>query len=301
MSNTQLRSSIACDRPEPAPSLPSGAGRHLVWALALLLGLLCAQPAMAQFSATEGLSSSGAPQLTAEMQPYIWLPATQAHIGLDRPPGTDVAVNLPRPTIADIAGSLDGAFSCACLVRYGNWSGEVNINYVALHTSEFIAPILPGGTGGTLNDHLSAFYISPGIGYRVLPTSPTSNLSLDVRAGFTYSDVSVSAAFAKDRFGGVSHGYTFVQPWIGERMDYYPSPKWRLENSFALTGLGVDRGAIGWNGRVGVSYLVSSWFDVSAGYYGSQTFRNSTAGPNGENNNLNLLQYGPYMAVGFRF
>ena len=274
---------------------------RLAWALAVLFGLLCAQPAMAQFSAREGLSSDGSPRFSTELQPFIWLPHTDAHIGLGNRPGNDLTVNLPRPTIADVVGSLDGAFSCACLVRYGNWSAEVNIEYVALSSSEFVGPILPGGTGGTLNEHLSLFYISPGIGYRVLPTSTTSKLSLDVRAGFSYSEVSVSAAFARDRFGGVSHSTNFLQPWIGERIDYYPSPKWRLENSFAITGLGVDGGAVGWNGRVGVSYLISSGFDVSAGYLGSQTFRNKTAGPNGENNNLNLLQYGPYMAVGFRF
>jgi hypothetical protein len=295
MSNTEHRRSIA--RPDSgAPR--RGAVTHLLPALALLLGLLCARPAMAQFSATEGVSSSGAPQFTAELQPFVWLPATSASIGLDRPPGTDLTVNLPRPTIADVAASLDGAFSCACLVRYGNWSGEVSIEYVAVHTSEFIAPILPGGTGATLNNHLSVFFISPGVGYRV---ASSSDLSLDLRAGFSYSSVSVSAAFAKDRFGGVSHDSDFIQPWIGERLDYFPSPKWRLETTFALNGLGVAGGEVGWNARVGVSYLVSKWFDVSAGYYASQTFRDETAGPNGANNNLNLLQYGPYMAVGLRF
>jgi hypothetical protein len=300
MSNTKLRSASAttdlAGRPHLVPA--ASRARHVLWALSFLLGLLCAQPAMAQFSATEGVSSSGAPQLTAELQPFVWLPATNASIGLDRPPGTDLVVNLPRPTISDVVGSLDGAFSCACLVRYGNWVGEVNIEYVAVHSSEFIAPILPGGTGATLNSHLSVFYISPGIGYRV---ASTSDLSLDARVGFSYTTVSVSAAFAKDRLGGISHSSDFIQPWIGERLDYFPSPKWRLENTFALTGLGVAGGEVGWNARVGVSYLVSKWFDVSAGYLASQTFRDETAGPNGANNNVNLMQYGPYVAAGFRF
>jgi hypothetical protein len=298
MSNTQPRFSLARVRTRAASVPRSG---HLVWVMALLFGLLGAHPAMAQFSATEGLSSSGAPQLTAELQPFVWLPATSASIGLNRPPGTDLVVNLPRPTIADVAGSLDGAFSCACLVRYGNWSGEVTVEYVGLHTSEFVAPILPGGTGATLNNHLRVFYIQPGIGYRVLPNSSLSDVSLDLRAGFSYSDVSVSASFAKDRFGGVTRTSDFIQPWIGERLDYYPTPKWRLENTFALTGLGVSGGAVGWNARAGVSYLVAKWFDVSAGYFASQTYKNQTDGPNGEVRNLNLMQYGPYMAVGFRF
>jgi hypothetical protein len=294
MLNIRLGAAIAC-HPHRGP-----AGRTL-WSLALLLGLLCAQPAMAQFSATEGLSSSGAPQWTTELQPFIWLPATDAHIGLGIPPGTDVIVKLPRPTIANLVAHLDGAFDCNCLVRYGNWSGEVTIAYVALSTSEFIAPILPGGKGAVLNNHLSVFYISPGIGYRILPTNSTSNLSMDLRAGFSYNTIDVSAAFAQDRFGGFSRSRDFVQPWIGERMDYYPTPKWRLENTFAINGLGVDGGAIGWTGRVSAAYLVSKWFDVSLGYQGAQTIRNQTSARSGANNNLNLLQYGPYMAVGFRF
>jgi hypothetical protein len=294
MLNIRLGASIA-RHPHRGPASP------WLWALALLLGFLCAQPAMAQFSASEGTASNGAPQWTTELQPYVWLPATYAHIGLGNAPGLDPIIKLPRPTIAKVVASLDGAFDCNCLVRYGHWSGEVNIAYVALHSSEFIAPILPGGKGAVLNNHLSVFFISPGIGYRILPTNSTSKLSMDLRAGFTYNTIDVSAAFQQDRFGGFSRSRDFVQPWIGERMDYYPSPKWRLENTFAINGLGVDGGAIGWTGRVSGSYLVSKWFDVSLGYQGSQTIRNQTAARNGANNNLNLLNYGPYMAVGFRF
>jgi hypothetical protein len=39
------------------------------------------------------------------------------------------------------------------------------------------------------------------------------------------------------------------------------SPDWRITTAVALTGLGVD-GAVGWNGRLMVSYLIIRWFDV---------------------------------------
>ena len=123
---------------------------------------------------------------------------------------------------------------------------------------------------------------------------------MDVRAGFSYDDVNANANFQGSRLAlSGSHSTNFVQPWVGERMNYIISPKWRIDHAFALTGLGVD-GVVGYNGNVGLSYLVSSGFDLSAGYAVDQINRNNT-GRTGLNNSVSLFEYGPYVAAGFRF
>jgi hypothetical protein len=50
-----------------------------------------------------------------------------------------------------------------------------------------------------------------------------------------------------------------------------------------------------------VSYLVTKWFDVSLGYAAVQTSRHEDLGPRGENRSVDVLAYGPVVAMGFRF
>lgn len=280
----------------------NGAARITLGALAILIGLLCAQPALAQidqFNGNDGLTDAGSPKWQFELTPFLWLPNTNAKIGLGRAPGLDPSVNLPRPTLADVIGKLDFAADCACLVRYGDWSGEVNFLYVAVSATKPVMP-LPRGPTALVNSKVSLFLIAPGVGYRVVRATPTNPFSMDVRAGFAYNDVSADANFQGSRLArSGSHSSNFVQPWIGERMNYIISPKWRIDHTFALTGLGVD-GVVGYNGNIGLAYLVSSGFDLSAGYAVDQINRNNT-GRTGLNNSVSLFEYGPYVAAGFRF
>ncbi len=262
---------------------------------------LSTRPAVAQFSAREGFAADGTSHWSFELTPYLFLPNISANIGLRHPAGVDVTINQNRPTISKLLATLTGAFVGDALVRYGNWSGEINIFYVAAEVTKPFPPLVPGGPGATLKSTVSGVLVSPGFGYQVLPTDVSSTVALDVRAGFTYDSVSAGAEFEQSRLGGVNTTNSFVQPWIGTRLSYYPSPNWRIRGDTALTGLGVDGGAIGWNGRLSVSYLVSNWFDVTLGYAATQTRRNGRVGANGESRSLNLLAYGPVLAVGFRF
>ncbi len=264
----------------------------------LLFGLVAAQPALAQFSSQEGFTDTGAPHWTFEAEPYLWLPATSAKIGLGRAPGLDLS-GTARPTLANVIGDLNAAITCECTVRYGNWSGELDFVYISLSGTKGFPPILPGQPQRRLNASLSTVLVSPGVGYRVWHDDKAS---VDARVGFSYSLVDASARFQGSPLAerdGVST--TFIQPWIGGRADYYPTPKWRLESDAAVTGLGVDGGAIGWNARAGVSYLFTKWLDGSLGYAANESYRNKTPGPMGQNNNIKILEYGPYLAFGFRF
>lgn len=265
------------------------------------VALLTARPAAAQFSAREGFTTDGAYHWSFELTPYLFLPAVNGTIGLNRPPGFDISVNQPRVTVSQLVSTLNGAFVGYGLARYGNYSAELNVLYVSASQRKTVSPLLPGGPGATLNASVSAVYISPGFGYQVLPTTAASKLALDIRVGFSYSSIDASASFERSIFGGADRSYSFVQPWIGARASYFPTPKWRIELDAAATGLGVDGGAIGWNARLGVSYLVAKWFDVSLGYAATQIERRVGSELNGINRNVNLLAYGPVLAVGFRF
>jgi hypothetical protein len=266
--------------------------------LVLALGMTAAAlPAAAEdFSSHEGFTDSGAPKWAFEIDPYLYLPYTSATFGLNRAPG-DETINLPRPTIASLS-KLNGAFTSDAIGRYGNWSGELNILYIAASSDTSVPLPGPGANTIDLHSHLSVFYISPGLGYRVYHSD---KVSLDARVGFNYFDVSGSSDFVNAPDINTSHGVNWIQPWIADRLSYYPSRKWRITNELALTGLGVDGGKIGWRGSLTASYLVSSWFDVSLGYGANQTYKSDATGPLGENRSVNILEYGPLLAVGFRF
>jgi hypothetical protein len=276
-------------------------GSIIFWGITALVALAGVSPAKAQFYANEGFDSNGSPKLSVELQPYIYLPHTSLTVGLGRASQEDITIDRPRPTIADILAKLDAAFTCDCTARYGNFSGEVNIVYVAVSsTTNFPAkgPIPPA----TLDSHASIFLISPGVGYRVLPTTRTSKVSFDVRAGFTYASVNADSDFQAGEFAGSSsHGVGFIQPWIGTRVDYYASTKWRIENTFSLNGLGVDGGSVGWNTKLGASYLINKWLDVSFGYAAQKLNRDLATAPDGANRSVDLLLRGPYAALGLRF
>ena len=94
---------------------------------------------------------------------------------------------------------------------------------------------------------------------------------------------------------------TLVEPWVGLRGTWIAAPDWRVTAAAAATGFGTNGGAWGWNGRVVVSYLVTKWLDLSLGYFALQTSMPSGTTGLREPRSLNLLSYGPIVAVGFRF
>ncbi len=271
-------------------------------ALALWLGLACAAPASAEFfTPTEGFSDGGAPKISVEITPYLFLPNVNATIGLNRPAEQDVTVDRSRPTVADVLNKLSFALDCDCLVRYGNFSFETDFIYVSVKNQTHVPPLPPALPEATLNVKSTFYLVSPGIGYRVYSNVP-NKISLDARVGFTYEDVSADSDFQFGQFASSgSHSVSFVQPYIGERFDYYPSRRWRLENDFALTGLGVDGGAIGYQGRLTASYAVSTWFDLQFGFAVTETKRTTRILPDGTDRNFRALFYGPVAGFGFRF
>jgi hypothetical protein len=224
--------------------------RYAPYLIAMMIGV-AAQPASAQlFSTRDGYAPDGSYRVHVEVTSYLWLPALNATLGLKRPAGTDVSINRPRLTVSKIANSLNGAFVADSLVRFGPWSAELNVDWISAHQSKTF-PALVNAPEAKLKVSDSVVYVSPGVGYQFVPGFAPDKLSFDLRAGFSYFETSASASFAQSRFGGAEVSYSFVQPWLGFRADYYPSPRWRIELAAAVTGLGVDNGVWGWNARLG--------------------------------------------------
>jgi hypothetical protein len=247
------------------------------------------------FSATEGLTASGAPTWKFELSPFGWLPKTNINAGLGNLP--DKSVTIP---IGDILSNLTGGFMGEGVVRYGNFSGELNFFWVALGKNQIFET--PGPLIDSVNVRLHAGIgsLAPGLGYRVI-ASDSHKLSLDARAGFTYAWVNTTAHIQDSPAPGTSGSSSFIQPWIGTRLSYFPTPRWRVMNNLALTGLGVDGGRMGWNAALVVSYLINPGFDVTAGYRAVQSFSSRTVGPGEQNLSVEVLDYGPVIGAGFRF
>jgi long-subunit fatty acid transport protein len=263
---------------------------------------LMAAPAAAQFSAREGYTPSGAYQFNVELTPYLFLPAVNASIGLHRtaPSLFDGSVNRGVPSIGKVLSSLNMAFIGDGLVRYGPYSAELDVQYIDAFQKR-TAPPGPLGRQATLKTDVSMVRVSPGIGYEVLPTDAGSRFTLDARVGLQYFSMDINSGFEGSPFGGISRSTGYAEPWLGLRGTYYVSPNWRITADAAATGFGVDNGSWGWNGRLTVSYLVTSWFDVSLGGYALQTNKPEGGGLANAPRSLHLLTYGPIVALGFRF
>lgn len=252
------------------------------------------------FSNREGYYSDGTYQVHVEITPYLWLPATDASIGLKRAPNREIDINRPSPTVADLVSSLSGAFVADTLVRYGPWSAEVNFDWIAVHKDKTLPPFGPAPEG-KLKLYDSSVYVAPGIGYQIIPAFAPDKLSFDVRAGFSYFQTNASASITGSLLDGAHVSYDFVQPWVGFRANYYPSPHWRIDLRAAATGLGVDGGVWGWNALLGASYLITRWLDVTLAYAALAADRHGKTGLDGSSRKLSLTSYGPLLAVGFRF
>lgn len=264
--------------------------------------VLATAPAAAQFSARESYTPDGAYQVSVELTPYLFLPAVDASIGLRRPVPAlfDGSVDRGVPSIGKVLSSLNMAFIGDGLLRYGPYSAELDVQYVDAFQKRTFPPG-PFGRQASLKTDVSMLRVSPGIGYALLPTGADSRFTLDARAGFQYFGMDIDSGFEGSPFGGVSRSTSYAEPWLGLRGTYYASSDWRITADAAATGFGVNDGSWGWNGRLLVSYLVTSWFDVSLGGFAMQTNKPEGAGLLNAPRSLHLLSYGPVLAIGFRF
>jgi hypothetical protein len=263
--------------------------------------ILSAGPALAQFSPRDGYAPDGSYRVQVELTPYLWLPATSgtARLGGDFV-GKDVPFHSGPPTVADLAHSLHGAFVGFGLVRYGPWSIELDSQWIsAYHSSTFQASAT--GPGGSMKDTVKLYRIAPGLGYQVYYGSvagvPTT---VDARAGFSVFSWDVTAKIEQSPLSGVDTSHSFVQPWAGLRVSFYPWRNWRFELAGMAEGFGVDGGVWGWGASALVSYSIVKWLDVTGGIRALNS-RGRGNGSGAFKRSLDITAYGPVLGFGIRF
>jgi hypothetical protein len=205
---------------------------------------------------------------------------------LDRTPGVALAVTA----LAGI-GLTPGAASAQFSAREGYASDGADRVGVEL-TSYRLLPAPDASIG---------LQHPPGLGVQGLPVDADLPFMHDVRTGFSCVSTDAATRFENSRFGGISHTGPLVEPWPLLRGTWIISPDRRFTAEAAGTGFRANGGAWGWNGRVGVACLVTSWLDVSLGYDGFQTTLPSGSAAAGQAQALRLLSYGPIVGIGLRF
>ncbi len=282
--------------------------KHAGWIFGVLAGLTAAgaRPAHAQyFSDHDGYSDSGVSRVQLELSPYLWLPAVSGHIGFAH---NEVSNRIPAdfgtgvPSINQLASSLHFSFMGAGLLRYGPYSGEVDLQYVSASAGK---TLYTGPRGGEYRVGLNTSYVrvAPGFGYQVYSGDVLSiPTSVDARVGFAYFEHWENLNGEDKLSGRVGGNGSFIQPWFGTRIDFVPSPRWRIELAALAQGLGVDGGSWGWGASAMLSYAVSDWFDVNAGYRALNTEREhgNRDTPGSDDRSLELTAYGPVVGVSFR-
>jgi hypothetical protein len=276
-------------------------------AMALCLFAFAGRPAQAQyFSNHDGFTDSGGYRTQVELSPYLWLPATSGHIGFARQAvASRISGNFSSgvPSIADLASTLHFSFMGAGLVRYGPYSGELDLQYVSGSQSSDL-PTGPLGGHNRINVSISYFRIAPGLGYMVYSGDLLGiPVSADARVGFAYFTHSETLKGEEDLSGEVKTDGDFVQPWIGGRLDFVPGPHWRIELSALAQGLGVSGGSWGWGASLIGSYAFNSWFSADAGFRALATDRESgnLNLPQSSNRTIDVTAYGPVLGATIRF
>jgi hypothetical protein len=141
-----------------------------ICATLLALAGLASGPARAQlFSNKDGYSADGTYRVQVELSPYVWLPATTGSVGFaSAAVANRISGNFSTsvPSASELADSLHAAFMGAGLVRYGPYSGEIDIQYVDASQSKTVFTG-PNGTVLRINASSSLVRVAPGIGYQV--------------------------------------------------------------------------------------------------------------------------------------
>jgi hypothetical protein len=254
------------------------------------------------FSSREGYAPDGGYQVFIELSPYAFLSRAEATVNGLGPRGnggTSGSISAWK-----LLNSLDGAFFGNGIVRYGPYSAELNAVYVGLSSSRiFAAPGKPLNVTGHISS--DATLVEAGFGYRVYGGGLAGmDSSVDARIGARYLSWNAHSSTASDILGGSDASGDSAAPYLGMRMDLYPTPKWRLRLQGDIEGFGTNNNAWGWQGALTGSYLVTKWLDASLGIAVYNVAAERDVGnPDGTSHRqtMHLLAYGPMLGFGLRF
>ena len=280
-------------------------GNVAIASLGLLIsGLgLGGQSASAAVSAQDGFSADGTPELHFELAPYVWLPASSGQIILGN--GAQVDIDQGVPTVSELSSTLQSAFMGVGLVRYGRWSGVLDIQYVSVSQNTGLPALVPGVTRNIDLD-VNEVRIAPGVGYQLYNGNMgTAPATLDGRVGFAWLQTEESLKLnqtgpaGNTRIRELNHINGFVQPWMSLAGAVYPWEHWRFEAGALVQGFGVSGGSWGWGASVVATWAANDWLNVSAGYRALHTDREEPS--SAKIRSIDVTAYGPMVGVGFSF
>lgn len=261
--------------------------------------------ARARVSPDDGFAPDGSYQWHFELAPYLWLPASSARVELGN--GASANVNAGMPTVSQLREALTGAFLGIGQVRYGPWSAQIDIDYVATSVTRSVPPISADSTGGALNTRSSLVRVAPGFGYEVyrgaVDKVPTT---VDALVGFSYFTDSTTlklTQFAPDgsqlSINSLDGSVSFVRPWLGFRAAFYPWPRFRFQLNSIVTGLGIDAGSWGWGAGINLTWAATRSVNLFGG------FNALGVGYKGDSGDairaIHTIEYGPVIGMTFTF
>jgi len=270
---------------------------------ALGLWLVSTVVSHAAVSPQDGFSPDGTPAPRFEVAPYLWLPATDAEFLLGN--GAQVDIDRGVPSLSSLLHVLKGAFLGAGLVRYGRWSGVLDIQFIDAAENKGLPALLPDVTRNLKMD-VSYVRVAPGVGYQVynglLGTVPAT---LDGRLGFSWLQLEGSLKLdqtgpaGKTRISDINHSSSFVQPWIGLQGALYPGQNWRFQVEAMVDGFGVSGGSWGWGAAAILTWAANDWLNLNAGYRALHADREEPQ--SAKIRSINVTAYGPVVSAGFSF
>lgn len=268
-----------------------------------LCALLIVTPARADFySPKDGYGPGGGYQVHVEIAPYLWLPATQTDYTLGPEGGVSGSASTGVPTLAQLKDSLHGAFMGYTLLRYGPWSAELDFEWVDASGGKSF--VTPAGTPGHLSLSSSYVRIAPGFGYQVF-NGPVGSVPVTIDARVGFAALIWSSSATTDLLPGArsSHSGTFVQPWLGTRIEIYPAPRWRIDVSGLVQGFGVAGGSWGWGASAIAGYGVTNWMTIMGGIRALRSSRSEDISSTDElgTRSIATVAYGPVLGIGLRF
>jgi hypothetical protein len=271
--------------------------------VAALILLLSALQAKAAVSPRDGFAPDGSPQWHFNLDPYLWLPATDAQFLLGN--GAQVDIDKGVPSLSSLLHVLKGAFLGAALVRDGAWSGVLDLQFIAAGENKALPAFLPGVTRN-LKMNVSYIRVAPGVGYQIYNGSlGTTQATVDGRIGFSWLELDESLKLddtgpaGNSRISDINHNSSFAQPWMGLMGAVYPWENWRLQVEGMVEGFGVSGGSWGWGAAALVTWAANDWLNLTAGYRALHTDREEPQ--SARIRSVDVTAYGPMASIGFSF
>jgi opacity protein-like surface antigen len=250
----------------------------------VLRGLLVAGIVLVAFPAWgQERTPPGRSPWSFETTPYLWLTSLHGDLSVR---GRDATVDL---SAKDIIEELDFGVMLFSELRYDRWGFLLDFFYSrSSPTAE-----TPGTLFSRIDTVSELAMVGPSLAYRAVWLE---RFTLDVLAGVRiwFADTELDFRPGTAPRVKVDQSKTWADPIIGLRAGYQFADQWSLTALADVGGFGAGSD-LTWQGLLGVTYRFGQHWSVTAGYraLGLDFSRDGFE--------LDIIQHGPIVGIGFRF